>query len=111
MTTQTLISEIETLPEECLVEAQSANTKIVYADLEEGYRAMAADKEYEKEAQEWVNGYTDIVAEVRSNRELLLEQHGGIDGLHKYMAENKAKLEAEGWKFVPIPVRNLALAK
>jgi len=48
---------------------------------------------------------TDIVAEVRHNRELLLEQHGGIDGLHRYMDENKAKLEAEGWKFVSIPVR------
>jgi len=47
---------------------------------------------------------TDIVAEVRHNRELLLEQHGGIDGLHKYMDENKAKLEAEGWKFVSIPI-------
>jgi len=55
MTTQTLISEIETLPEECLVEI--SNVKIVYADLEEGYKAMAKDKEYEKEAQEWVNGY------------------------------------------------------
>jgi len=51
---------------------------------------------------------TDIVAEVRRNREILLEQHGGIDGLHKYMDENKAKLEEEGWKFVPIPIRNIA---
>jgi len=68
MTAQTLISEIETLPEECLVEVsnfvaflryktQAKNAKIVYADLEEGYKAMATDKEYEKEAQEWVNGY------------------------------------------------------
>lgn len=68
MTTQNLISEIETLPEECLAEisnfvaflrykAQSANAKIVYADLEKGYKAMATDEEYEKEAQEWVNGY------------------------------------------------------
>jgi len=68
MTAQTLISEIETLPEECLTEisnfvaflrykAQTSNVKMVYADLEEGYKAMAADEEYEKEAQEWVNGY------------------------------------------------------
>jgi len=68
MTAQTLISEIETLPEECLMEisnfvaflrykTQATNAKIVYADLEEGYKAMAADEEYEKEAQEWVNGY------------------------------------------------------
>ena len=46
---------------------------------------------------------TDIVAEVRHNRGLLLERHGGIDGLHKYMDENRAELEAEGWKFVSIP--------
>jgi len=51
---------------------------------------------------------TDIVAEVRRNRELLLEQHGGIDGLHRYMDENKSKLEEEGWKFVSIPAKNLA---
>jgi hypothetical protein len=68
MTTQTLISEIETLPKECLTEvsnfvaflrykAQVADVKVVYANLEEGYRAMAADEEYEKEAQEWINGY------------------------------------------------------
>jgi len=68
MTAQTLISEIETLPEECLTEisnfvaflrykAQATSAKIVYADLEEGYKAMAADEEYEKEAQEWINGY------------------------------------------------------
>jgi len=49
---------------------------------------------------------TDIVAEVRHNRELLLEQHGGISGLHRYMDENKTKLEEEGWKFVSIPVHN-----
>jgi len=49
---------------------------------------------------------TDIVAEVRHNRELLLEQHGGIDGLHRYMDENKTKLEEEGWRFVSIPVHN-----
>jgi predicted transposase/invertase (TIGR01784 family) len=27
---------------------------------------------------------TDLVAEVRRNREMLLERHGGIEGLHKY---------------------------
>jgi len=54
---------------------------------------------------------TDIVAEVRHNRELLLEQHGGIDGLHRYMDENRTKLEEEGWKFVSIPIHNLVLTK
>ena len=50
---------------------------------------------------------TDIVAEVRHNRELLLERHGGIDGLHRYMDESKAELEKEGWKFVSMPAHNL----
>jgi len=54
---------------------------------------------------------TDLVAEVRHNRELLLERHGGIDGLHRYMDENKTKLEEEGWKFVSIPIHNLVLTK
>ena len=45
---------------------------------------------------------TDLVAEVRRNRELLLEKHGGIDGLHKYMDEERPKLEKQGWKFVSV---------
>jgi hypothetical protein len=68
MTAQALISEIETLPKECLAEVsdfvaflrykvQSVNVKSIYANLEDGYRAMATDEEYEKEAQEWVNGH------------------------------------------------------
>jgi len=68
MTAQTLISEIETLPKECLDEVsnfiaflryriQVPIEKNVYTNLEAGYKAMAADEEYEKEAKEWVNGY------------------------------------------------------
>jgi hypothetical protein len=45
---------------------------------------------------------TDLVAEVRRNREMLLEQHGGIEGLHKYMEDERPKLEQDGWDFVPI---------
>lgn len=44
----------------------------------------------------------DPVAEVRRNRELLLEKYGGIDGLHKHMDEERPKLEAQGWVFMPI---------
>ena len=44
----------------------------------------------------------DIVAEVRRNRELLLEKYGGIDGLHKHMDEERPKLENQGWKFVSV---------
>lgn len=64
-----LFSEIERLPKEYLREVfdfvaflktkqerQNADS-LVYADLDEGYRAMAADTEREKEAQEWINGY------------------------------------------------------
>ena len=43
---------------------------------------------------------TDLVAEVRRNRELLLEKHGGIGGLHKHMDEERPKLEKQGWMFV-----------
>ena len=42
----------------------------------------------------------DIVAEVRRNRELLLEKYGGIDGLHKHMDEERPVLEKQGWKFI-----------
>jgi len=45
---------------------------------------------------------TDLVAEVRRNRELLLKKYGGIDGLHKHMDEERPKLERQGWKFVSV---------
>ena len=45
---------------------------------------------------------TDLVAEVRRNRELLLKKYGGIDGLHKHMDEERPKLEKQGWKFVSV---------
>ena len=32
-------------------------------DLEEGYRAMAADAEYEREAMEWIEGVIEDVAD------------------------------------------------
>ena len=44
----------------------------------------------------------DPIAEVRQNRELLLEKYGGIDGLLKHMDEERPKLEAQGWKFTSI---------
>ena len=44
----------------------------------------------------------DPVAEVRRNRELLLEKYGGIEGLHKHMDEERPKLEQQGWKFVSV---------
>ena len=45
---------------------------------------------------------TNLVAEVRRNRELLLEKYGGIDGLHKHMDEERPELEKQGWKFVSV---------
>jgi hypothetical protein len=49
-----------------------------------------------------MNGYHDeIVAEVRRNREKLLEMHGGMEGLQKYMKEERHQLEKEGWRFMP----------
>ena len=45
---------------------------------------------------------TDPVAEVRRNRELLLETYGGIDGLLKHMDGTRPDLEKQGWKFVTI---------
>ena len=48
-----------------------------------------------------MNGYHDeIVAEVRHNRAKLLEIHNGIEGLQKYMKEERPQLEKEGWRFV-----------
>ena len=43
---------------------------------------------------------TDPVAEVRRNREFLLEKYGGIDELHKHMDEERPVLEKQGWKFI-----------
>ena len=40
------------------------------------------------------------IAEVRHNREQLLEQHGGIDGLHQHMDAERQKLEKQGWQFI-----------
>jgi hypothetical protein len=41
----------------------------------------------------------EIVAEVRRNREALLKEYGGIEGLHKHMEEERPILVAQGWKF------------
>jgi hypothetical protein len=43
--------------------------------------------------------YDPIVAEVRQNRAKLLEIYGGIEGLHKHMAEERPNLEKAGWRF------------
>jgi hypothetical protein len=42
---------------------------------------------------------TDIIAEVRKNRETLLEKYGGIDGYLKHLAEERPQLEKDGWRF------------
>jgi hypothetical protein len=48
-----------------------------------------------------MNGYQDeIVTEVRRNRAKLLEMHGGMEGLQKYMKGERPQLEKEGWRFV-----------
>jgi hypothetical protein len=44
--------------------------------------------------------YDPIVAEVRRNREKLLEMYGGIEGLHKHMNEERPELEKDGWTFI-----------
>ena len=44
----------------------------------------------------------DPVAEVRRNREMLLEKYGGIEGWHKHMEEDRPRLEALGWKFITV---------
>ncbi len=43
-----------------------ARPHVTYTDLEAGYRAMAADEEYEKEALEWSEGFVGDVADGRS---------------------------------------------
>jgi hypothetical protein len=40
------------------------------------------------------------VDEVRRNRELLLEKYGGVEGFRKHMAEERPKLEKQGWKLL-----------
>jgi hypothetical protein len=45
---------------------------------------------------------TDIVAEVCKARENLLVKYGGIEGLHQHMAEERPRLEKQGWKFVTL---------
>jgi hypothetical protein len=40
-----------------------ARPHVIACDLLEGYRAMAADEEYEREAQEWVEGLAGDVAD------------------------------------------------
>ncbi|GHT50165.1 MAG: hypothetical protein Ta2G_12870 [Termitinemataceae bacterium] len=42
----------------------------------------------------------DIITEVRRNREELLEEYGGIEGLHKHMKEELPFLIQQGWKMV-----------
>ena len=44
----------------------------------------------------------DIVDEVYRHRKELLEEYGGIDGLHKHMAEEMPSLIKQGWKFVTV---------
>ena len=40
-----------------------ARPHVAEPDLEEGYRAMAADEEYEREALEWIEGVIEDVAD------------------------------------------------
>jgi predicted CopG family antitoxin len=42
-----------------------ARPHVTRGDLLEGYRAMAADAEYEREAQEWVENLTGDIADER----------------------------------------------
>jgi hypothetical protein len=44
----------------------------------------------------------DIVDEVYRHRKELLEEYGGIEGLHKHMAEELPLLIKQGWKFVSV---------
>jgi hypothetical protein len=43
---------------------------------------------------------TEVVAEVRKNREELLEEHGGIEGYLKYLQSQHSRWEAEGFRSV-----------
>jgi predicted CopG family antitoxin len=40
-----------------------ARPHVVQADLEAGYRAMAADEEHEREALEWIEGMVADIAD------------------------------------------------
>jgi len=42
----------------------------------------------------------DIIAEVRKNREELLEEHGGIEEYLKYLQSQHSRWEAEGFRHV-----------
>ena len=42
------------------------------------------------------------IEETRHNREQLLEKHGGVGGLHRHMAKERQRLEAQGWQFVTV---------
>jgi predicted CopG family antitoxin len=42
-----------------------ARPHVTQQDLAEGYRAMAADEEREREAKEWVEALTDDIADER----------------------------------------------
>jgi predicted CopG family antitoxin len=42
-----------------------ARPHVTRQDLAEGYRAMAADEEREREAEEWVEALTDDIADER----------------------------------------------
>ncbi|GHS90250.1 hypothetical protein FACS1894139_08230 [Planctomycetales bacterium] len=44
--------------------------------------------------------FEDFIRAIRRNKAALLEEHGGLDGLRKYQAEERPLLEAQGWKFV-----------
>ena len=42
----------------------------------------------------------EIINEVRRNREELLEEYGGIEGLHRHMDDELPLLIQQGWKVV-----------
>jgi hypothetical protein len=42
----------------------------------------------------------EIVNEVYRTRAKLLDEYGGMEGVHKHMKEQRPLLEAQGWKFV-----------
>ena len=44
----------------------------------------------------------DIVEEVYRHRKELLEDYGGIDGLHKHMEEELPNLIKQGWRAVSV---------
>jgi hypothetical protein len=42
----------------------------------------------------------EIMAECRQRKAELLEEHGGSEGLSKYLDERRPYWEAQGWHFV-----------